>query len=1749
MRLLADIIKKSISSLSILKDRVNRNLKHDVKKQKSKNSVLKDGTKNPAGLIGFLAAKAINSKDVDVAIKQAILNVQLKASLDCSNKKKLLMNKKKYKVYKKRLRVLLKFMYLKQRSLRLERQKKKTTQALWSLYARKKNLKLKQSVKFYGKITTVCENYKQARIGKISKKARGVRKLAERSKFLLEEAEKEKKEGVRFKKKKRVGTANLVKVLDTLYGPKMPVFHKLQDRFKVLKLRVKSLDRFLNTKKNQKIDLETAATKKLIKKAKNGLATVAHQKLLKKKLQNGFKKAKIKKLDKYAVVKLVKKSKKNNKYPKVIKINKKFSNVKVKRKFHINKKNKNIQANEIIKNIFLLYGLKVFIKKTKLVKQSRFKIKLKSKNKLGIYKKWPLKPWRVWALTFLKSKRLKKKNKFFFWSKLSFNLRFNVRLKSQTQRNVRGGLVRRQLLSQTPSVVRSKNFYKDFLWDVLDFKETQRRLRGKSHAYFQRRHFVYVLKKIQKNKKKRFFHKKREKKYMVANTNRSQVLIRKKTRKKKKVKLKKIYRSLNFPKIQGYSGHRRRKWLKLSAKKRKISFHRIKKGFYYRAVSAESLQNTYKKQWSGRSWSFLGRTLWPMWQKFFIPFRGRVPYIQYLNNKITWSQKKKYKNLCSFFFFLSHKLKFNLLKNFFFLKKKYLLKRKQPKVWHRFGTFNLKKMFKNDNKLLQKVFFVRFCIYSLVLTPLVLNKYILRRRQWRQKSVFIAKKYKKILYYNYINFLYNKIKLNKLKYIFYKKKKTEQVKKMKIQKQVKLQTQKYVKNLETIFNNRLETKSVKQKKLKIYINPALVTINYRIYHRQKYRQKRARCLSTLYKKKRRTIPLRGYFRLDGWKMGLMARRNCFSVYFYLMQRLNLIQTFINKYKYHYYAHIDHNQFTSRLKVQGALKKSFYFSKIFKNRFFYKMRRRRCYGRLQPFGRKRLVVQRKPRYNRLFKANPLWRIVEVWPLKEKSRSAELRKIGHMQFMAFYNRLVSIKLHKTLIRYIGLNFIPNIDEHKRLRNFQYDWNKTYTKSAAIIARFKNQWLSRNTMPLYEKINTITAFKNVKNYMDIYYNSYLDRKIKHRHVYDYWSEYLQGFHLTRKGLKNLKKGLISIGLKRIILVMDNVLLNYNYHKTFIKSQKHGRIVYFLRGFFFKEVVNTLNNLMSFLVRIPVKYKIFLHSKIKGLNASFVVTMLRQMSRRAYPLKSMYFHALFLIRRRLGLKGYRLEFSGRFFRRERAIYQVYKKGPLGRRSYDSLLDYKWKSLVMKFGLSTVRVWIHKYDSNTKEIEIYNYRSLLRQHRRLKLKLKVSQKFKRFYSRFVPYIVKKENRFIVKPGRRTGQEVGQVQYMLFRLRKRQPYLQKKRRVLKKRYRLQYHTPSFGGSHKLQSFLQKYIYEQACRFKAKIKYNEVLGEVATYHSEPIMYTAGFLIKTLFFKTNKNIINANIKNLIFTSKRKALLNWIISGALSSVYNNVNFLKKSIEVSLKRGYKYYSNTNRRILFIKKWNSWTTGHFRNNNMLMRLHLFLKRGTKIFLRIQAGFWFKNMYLISKKVLNSHSNKFINNFSTIYPTYIVSRFLQVSILIKNKENAKKKLENIEQDFNVRKSISFYYENFFFNRYSFSMPIRISISKFNNINYSFYETYSEDLFRVHKEAKALFVGELKHKRSLSYYIFSYKKKSEQKRPKAALSLLFLLNLYVKMQEIVIAVKKYKKKSQSCGVTRYLHCVKVRFQRNFVVGTL
>lgn len=1409
-------------------------------------------------------------------------------------------------------------------------------------------------------------------------------------------------------------------------------------------------------------------------------------------------------------------------------------------------------------NIILLQDFKVLKKKTEIgskIVLRKAHIKVKKKRSRIV-----LKMRHLWLHKRLSLRELRKKKLFFFFKKLSRSLKFNINLASRGSH-----LFLLKKRDEVDFFVKNKPFYMSFFNQVLGLKLPPKGKKGfKSASYRRRVFFIKNLRKIEKFrnlKAKNLNPMFTVSTYFIKNFGNEkipQVLkdkvakkVKSKSRgtkvKSKKVKPKRIFRILKALNTKSLLGKSYKQLAKKYQRARHL-FYRRSRGFYYKNVSLNFLQKTVKYRLSSKAWNKIARTLWPLWQnQLILHTRGKSNY------KITRSKKKKYKNLCSFFFFLSCKLNFNLLKNFFLLKKKFFMLRKQKNNWCRFGDFKLQKKAR-DNKLFQKLFFVRFYIYNIVLTPILYNKYYIKciNKIKRKKvyNILYNLQCKQYLQCNYINWVYNKVKLNNLKFLFYRTQKKKLVKKKKEQKQVKFIAQNLWTEVQTAFLRRFKRKKKKIKKLKFYMNPAFLTTNYRTYNRQAQRQGRAHLFARTFQlitdgKIRRILPQgRGYFHVEGWHMALMSQRHRFSIYYYIMQRLNLIHRHMNQEKYQYYAQIDHNEYTKKLKLRGGVYKRLKLQKAFKNRYFYKQRRRRFHTNLNLFGvgkHKKFIMRRRPSYNNIFNAKRLHRVTEVWPLKSTGRSAELRKIGQVQFMVFYRRFINMRLQKTLTKNIALNFIPNVDYNNRLRSYTYEWNKTQSKNAALVACFKNEGLLKKAVQLHDEISLITAFRDVKNFVDIYYDHYVTNPENYRYIYDYWSEYLQGFHLTRKGLINLTKGLVSVGLKRIILVMDNVLLNHNYHKTFLKSQKHGRIVYFLRAFFFKEVVNTLNSLMSYLVHIPVKYKIFIHSKIKGLNAGFVVTMLRQMSRRAYPLKSMYFHALFLIRRRLGLKGYRLEFSGRFFRRERAIYQVYKKGPLGRRSYDSLLDYKWKSLVMKFGVSTVRVWIHKYDSNQKEVDIYYYRYLVKKHRSLKLKLKISQKFKRYYSRFVSFETKKENAFIVKAKRATGQEVGQAHYLLYRFVSRKLKEPGRRlksiRTFKRRNRLHFQTPGLGSSHKLQVFFRNYL---SNRVHATSFNHQVVGETATYQGEPIKYTADVFLKTLFFQTNQNIINAKLKNLIFISKRKALLNWIINGALNSTYSDSNFLKQSIEVNIKRGYKFYSNTNKRILFMKKWNSWTTGHFRNSNIIARMQLFFQRGTKVFSRIQAGFWFKNLYLVSKEALSSNVYKFINNFRDLQPNAVVSRFLQMYFLIKKKKKIKKNLENIQKELNVSKITSFYYEEFFFNRFTFGMYKRIK--KFNNINYSFYETYSQDLFSLQREARRIFLSVLKKNRLVFYHLLGFINKQEKKLVQNVIN----ISYNEKILKLLLAVKNYKNQSRSRGVTKYLHRVKVHFQRTLIV---
>lgn len=59
--------------------------------------------------------------------------------------------------------------------------------------------------------------------------------------------------------------------------------------------------------------------------------------------------------------------------------------------------------------------------------------------------------------------------------------------------------------------------------------------------------------------------------------------------------------------------------------------------------------------------------------------------------------------------------------------------------------------------------------------------------------------------------------------------------------------------------------------------------------------------------------------------------------------------------------------------------------------------------------------------------------------------------------------------------------------------------------------------------------------------------------------------------------------------------------------------------------------------------------------------------------------------------VKGYRMEFSGRFSRKSRSVYFSIKYGKLSRGDYVSSIDYGFRTVSLKYGACGVKVWLNK--------------------------------------------------------------------------------------------------------------------------------------------------------------------------------------------------------------------------------------------------------------------------------------------------------------------------------------------------------------------------------------------------------------------------------------------------------------------------
>lgn len=109
-----------------------------------------------------------------------------------------------------------------------------------------------------------------------------------------------------------------------------------------------------------------------------------------------------------------------------------------------------------------------------------------------------------------------------------------------------------------------------------------------------------------------------------------------------------------------------------------------------------------------------------------------------------------------------------------------------------------------------------------------------------------------------------------------------------------------------------------------------------------------------------------------------------------------------------------------------------------------------------------------------------------------------------------------------------------------------------------------------------------------------------------------------------------------------------------------------------------------------MPVKVE-FVFLKKDQISASLLSKYLEIKFNQGFSLMDIVSPLKNILRTTRGLKGYRLDFSGRFTRRQRASFLSFKEGRVPFSTLSSKIDYSENSVVLKYGKCGFKVWLNK--------------------------------------------------------------------------------------------------------------------------------------------------------------------------------------------------------------------------------------------------------------------------------------------------------------------------------------------------------------------------------------------------------------------------------------------------------------------------
>jgi hypothetical protein len=327
---------------------------------------------------------------------------------------------------------------------------------------------------------------------------------------------------------------------------------------------------------------------------------------------------------------------------------------------------------------------------------------------------------------------------------------------------------------------------------------------------------------------------------------------------------------------------------------------------------------------------------------------------------------------------------------------------------------------------------------------------------------------------------------------------------------------------------------------------------------------------------------------------------------------------------------------------------------------------------------------------------------------------INRYYYSNFMPKKLKINYIKIHRKILKnkfskYYFLKKEKKIKENKLkfLKTFNVKYNKKWIKKESYLNE-QFERAKRSLLYLIRKKYLIMNNKYVKNFKFLIYYI-MDLGMKRQHNSYFYSTYpflektdKQKRFINIKALK-LYEIIKKFQLIKRNVFKKNILKNFKIKdffsvlrrkKSFINKGFKVISVHLKRFFIF------YNNYKYFLTRFIYNINNY-KNYIKNINNRFNVIMKDNMEDKPILFKNKIDRLHYLDNNSSIMHGYKFHFVGRFTRKQMAANLWFTKGVLPYSSAKIKLDYSFYSVVLRYSVCTIKIWLYK----AKFTPVYKYR------------------------------------------------------------------------------------------------------------------------------------------------------------------------------------------------------------------------------------------------------------------------------------------------------------------------------------------------------------------------------------------------------------------------------------------------------------